>query len=69
MPDEKYKNTPLWYKHNLVEPSNTWLKGAKWTLKSGVLGAKSRKLGEQNNGMANKIERQNGAKCRGYPKK
>jgi len=45
------------------------VKGAKWTLKSGVLGAKSRKLGEQNNGMATKIEMRNGAKCRGYPKK
>ena len=42
---------------------------AKWPLKSGVLGAKSRKLGEQNNGMATKIERRNGAKCRGYTQK
>jgi len=29
--------------------------GAKWPLKSGVLGAKCRLLGEQNNGMPTKI--------------
>jgi len=29
MRDKKHKNTLLWYKQNLLEPSKTWLKGAK----------------------------------------
>ena len=41
MRDEKYKNTPQWYKQNLFSPLKTWLKRAKQPLKSGVLAAKS----------------------------
>ena len=45
-------------------PLKTWLKRAKWPLKSGILGAKSAKLGVRNNELATKLERLNGAKCR-----
>ena len=38
---KKYKNTLQWNKYNPLEPLNTWLKGAKWPSKSGVLGVKS----------------------------
>jgi len=41
MRDEKHKNTLKWYKQNLFKPLKTWLKGAKWPLKSRVLGVKS----------------------------
>ena len=41
MQDEKHKYTPQWYKLNLYEPLKIWPKGAKWSLKRGVLGAKS----------------------------
>ena len=39
-------------------------KKAKQPLKSRVLGAKSELLGVQNNELATKLERQNGAECR-----
>ena len=41
MQDEKHKYTPQLYKQNLLEAWNTWQKKAKWSLKSGILGAKS----------------------------
>jgi hypothetical protein len=41
MEAEKHKNTLKWYKQNLLESLKTWLRGAKYPLKSGVLGAKS----------------------------
>jgi len=41
MEAEKHKNTLQWYKYNLLESLKTWLKGAKYPLKSGVLGGKS----------------------------
>ncbi|WP_019187198.1 hypothetical protein [Prevotella conceptionensis] len=45
-------------------PLKTWPKRAKWSLKSGILGAKSAKLDVRNNELATKLERLNGAKCR-----
>jgi len=45
MQGEKHKYPPQWYKNNLLEPLNTWLKRAKCTLKSGFLGVKSSNLG------------------------
>ena len=39
-------------------------KRVKWSLKSGVLGSKSGFWGCKNHGLATKLERQNGAKCR-----
>ena len=57
------------YKQNLLEPSKTWPKGAKWTLKSGVLGAKSVFWVLKNYELATKIERQSGAKCRFFLKR
>ena len=62
MRDEKHKNTLKWYKQNLFEPLNTWLKGAKWPLKSRVLGAKSGYLELKKIRVGDQIERQNGAK-------
>ena len=64
MEAEKHKNTLQWYKYNLLESLKTWLKGAKYPLKSGVLGGKSALLDMKNFELADKLERQNGAKCR-----
>ncbi len=64
MEAEKHKNTLQWYKYNLLESLKTWLKGAKYPLKSGVLGGKSALLDMKNFEPADKLERQNGAKCR-----
>ena len=64
---EKHKNTPQMYKQNLLEPLKTWLERAKWTLKSGISGAKSGFLGVRNNELASNLERLNGAKCRFCP--
>jgi len=41
MQDEKHKDALQLYNHNLYNPLKTWLKRAKWTLKSGILAAKS----------------------------
>ena len=41
----------------------------KMAIKKWGFRAKCRYLGEQNNGMPTKIERRNGAKCRGYTQK
>ena len=60
---EKHKNTLQWYKQNLLEPLKTWLKGAKCTLKSGVLVVKTQFLEPLKKRKGNQIERQNGAKC------
>ena len=43
---------------------NTWLKRAKWALKSVVLEAKSGYLAFKKYELATKLERLNGAKCR-----
>ncbi len=64
MGDEKHKNTVNWYKQDLFDPLKYGSNGAKHTLKSGVLGAKSGGLGMKNYEPATKLERQNGAKCR-----
>ena len=64
MEAEKHKNTLQWYKQNLLESLKTWLRGAKQPLKSGVLGDKSALLDMKNFELADKLERQNGAKCR-----
>ena len=64
MQDEKHKNTVNWYKQDLFDPLKYGSNGAKHTLKSGVLGAKSGGLGMKNYEPATKLERQNGAKCR-----
>ena len=69
MQDEKHKNTLQWYKQNLLEPLKTWLKGAKCTLKSGVLVVKTAFLEPLKKRKGNQIERQNGAKCRQGPQK
>ena len=61
---QKHKYPRQWYKYNLLEPLDTWLKMAKCTLKSGVLGAKSSNLGQAKARIGSKLERQNGAKCR-----
>jgi len=67
--NNKHKNTPQWYKHNLLEPQETRLEWAKQPSKSGILGVKSAYLDPKNDGLATKIERQNGAKCRLYSQK
>ena len=59
---EKHKNTLKCYKQDLFEPLKYGSNGAKHTLKSGVLGAKSGDLGIKNYEPATKLERQNGAK-------
>jgi hypothetical protein len=41
MQGDKNKHPPQWYKYNLLKPLKTGLKRAKYTLKSGFLGAKS----------------------------
>ena len=64
MGGEKHKNTLKWHKQNLFDPLKYGSNGAKHTLKSGVLGAKSGDLGMKNYESATKLERQNGAKCR-----
>ena len=64
MRGKKHKYPLQLYKQNLLEPWNTWLKSAKWSLKSGFLGAKSGKLELKKYELATKLERQNGAKCR-----
>ena len=64
MQGEKHKYPPQWYKYNLLEPLNTWLKRAKCTLKSGFLGAKSSNLGLAKTRIGSKLEGQSGAKCR-----
>ena len=69
MQDEKHKNTLQWYKQNLLEPLKTWLKGAKCTLKSGVLVVKTAFLEPLKKRKDNQIERQNGAKCKNGLKK
>ena len=61
---EKHKNTVKWYKQDLFVPLKYGSNGAKHTLKSGVLGAKSGDLGMKNYEPATKLERQNGAKYR-----
>ena len=61
---EKHKNTLQWYKQNLLETLKTWLKGAKCTLKSGVLVVKTAFLEPLKKRKGNQIERQNGAKCK-----
>ena len=61
---EKHKNTLKWHKQNLFDPLKYGSNGAKHTLKSGVLGAKSGDLGMKNYEPATKLERQNDAKCR-----
>ena len=43
---DKHKYSPQLYRQNHFEPLKTWLKRAKYTLKSGVLRAKSALLGE-----------------------
>ena len=62
MQHEKHKNTLQWYKQNLLEVLKTWLKGAKCTLKSGVLVVKTSFLEPLKKRKGNQIERQNGAK-------
>ena len=64
MQGKKHKYPPQWYKNNLLEPLNTWLKRAKCTLKSGFLGAKSRNLGLAKTRIGSKLERQSGTKCK-----
>ena len=64
MEAEKHKNTLKWYKQNLLVSLKTWLRGAKCPLKSGVLGGKSALLDMKIFEPADKLERQNGAKCR-----
>ena len=64
MPVDVHKYPLKWYKQNPSEPLKTGVKRAKWASKRGVLGAKSRYFGLKNYGLATKIERPNGAKCR-----
>ena len=64
MQDKKHKNTLQWYKQNLLETLKAWLKGAKCTLKSGVLVVKTSFLEPLKKRKGNQIERQNGAKCK-----
>ena len=59
-----YKYPHLRDKQNLFEALKEGSKGAKWSLKSGVLGAKSGLLEVKQCELATKIERQNGAKRR-----
>ena len=54
---EKHKNTLKWYKQNLLEPLKHGSKVAKWPLKSGFLGAKSRFLELKKYELATKLER------------
>lgn len=61
---EKHKNTVKWYRQDLFDPLKYGSNGAKHTLKTGGLGAKSGDLGMKNYEPATKLERQNGAKCR-----
>ena len=61
---EKHKNTVKWYKQDLFDSLKYGSNGAKHTLKSVVLGAKSGDLGMKIYEPATKLERQNGAKCR-----
>jgi len=63
MRDEKHKNTLQWYKQNLSEPLKSRLKGAKWSLKSGIIGSKSGYLELKKYELAIKLERLSGAKC------
>jgi len=60
---DEHKNTPQWYKQNLYESLNTWLKRTKKSLKSRFLAVKRRLLGLKNYEMATNLERLNGAKC------
>ena len=64
MRDEKHKNTVKWYKQDLFDPLKYGSNGEKHTLKSGVLGGKSALLDMKIFEPADKLERQNGAKCR-----
>ena len=59
---EKHKYTFKWHKQDLFDSLKYGSNGAKHTLKSGVLGAKSGDLGMKNYEPATKLERQNGAK-------
>ena len=52
-----YKYPHLRDKQNLFEALKEGSKGAKWSLKSGILGAKSRNLGLKNYGPGTKLER------------
>lgn len=67
--DDKHKNTHQRDIPSLFEPLKTWLKRAKQSPKSEVLGAKSRLLGLKNYEMTTKLERLNGAKCRQHTEK
>ena len=66
---DKHKNTHQRDKPSLFEPLKTWLKRAKHSPKSEVLGAKSRKMGLKNYETTTKLERLNGAKCRQHTEK
>ena len=63
---DKHKNTHQIDRPSSFEPLKSWLKRAKQSPKSEVLGAKSRKLGLDNYETTTKLERLNGAKCRIY---
>ena len=63
---DKHKNTHQRDKPSPFEPLKTWLKRAKHSPKSEVLGAKSRKMGLKKYETTTKLERLNGAKCRIY---
>ena len=54
---EKHKNTVKWYKQDLFDPLKYGSNGAKHTLKSGVLGAKSGDLGVKRYEVATNLER------------
>ena len=54
---EKHKYALEWYKYNPLELLKIWLKRAKWSLKSGVLGVESGYLGLENDEPATKLER------------
>ena len=61
---DKHKNAHQRDIPSLFEPLKTWLKRAKHSPKSEVLGAKSRKMDLENYETTTKLERLNGAKCR-----
>lgn len=52
-----YKYPHIRDKQNLFEALKQGSKGAKWSLKSGILGAKSRNLGLKNYEPGTKLER------------
>ena len=59
-----YKYPHLRDKQNLFEALKEGSKGAKWSLKSGILGAKSRNFGLKKYEPGTNLERQSGANCR-----